>query len=483
MATTTKAKGKSAPDAIMATSFIKPARLKKTGVKVLTTDNTIESYPACRMRELHNLAEMFGWVIMPMRLVSFDSIIKAYSSESVYYAWELYQACNRFKKSSSGNMRFYIIAPFSFLDTYSMMTNYSGLDDIIENAYFPQSLKEIQNSIRVLKPILMEAGSIINGMAQIIEDNRRRQQEEEDKKKDPCILAIDAKDDICDPKAVARIGLCWGPELPDFLVGDLPRNNGSFDTVTYPWSKDLVKNVGYGNLDSDHKIRDSYLNVKKAFNRLCENFEDACCWSRARGQVNKLANEWEAPHCIKTLIEAFPEKRTVLEEIQNHITTYFEINGDSRSCPGRYKELYPYSKCSDSTRREIRNTYGHWHKEWDDRTRRHVTIYNCRTECCYTKLVCAKKILELLHDFSRDFLNQYYVKNIKSCFKKQILYEEVVQRDGISVKVIHTLEHKPEEIMEFIPLIKVMEDDDSRRVKEIKEEFPEFWTFYELITK
>ena len=37
--------------------------------------------------------------------------------------------------------------------------------------------------------------------------------------------------------------------------------------------------------------------------------------------------------------------------------------------------------------------------------------------------------------------------------------------------------------MEFIPLIKVMEDDDSRRVKEIKEEFPEFWTFYELITK
>ena len=84
MATTTKAKGKSAPDAIMATSFIKPARLKKTGVKVLTTDNTIESYPACRMRELHNLAEMFGWVIMPMSLVSFDSIIKAYSSDKVF---------------------------------------------------------------------------------------------------------------------------------------------------------------------------------------------------------------------------------------------------------------------------------------------------------------------------------------------------------------------------------------------------------------
>lgn len=462
MATDTMVKKEqSAPNVIMATSFLKRAR----GVKVLTTDNTIESYPACRMRELHNLADMFDWVIFPMRLCDFDKIIKAYSRESVYYAWELYQAYIRFINASNGHMRFYIIAPLSFLDTYSLMTEYSGFDDIIENAYFPQSLKKIQDSIEVLKPLLMETRAIINGMAKIIEDNRRRQQEEEDKKKDPCIFAIDAKDDICDPKAIARLGLCWGPELTDFVVGDLPRNNGAFQTVTYPWSKDMVKNVAYRDLDSDHQITNSYLVVMEAFNALCKEFEGACWSSESQKVRRQVAETWGIKGYINTLMEAFPEKRAEIEEIQEHIDMYFKINGDSESCPGRYKELYTSWKCGADTRNEIRKEWA-WHKSYDRYRHRTIIYYDCITERCYIKAKCAHKIVTLLYNFSKDFLDQYYVKKIKKCFKEQ--------------------EHG--EMLELIPLIQAIEKDDGdsrwyRKSDQIKEAFPKFWAFYKLVTE
>lgn len=443
MATTTKAKEKSAPDAIMATSFIKPARLKKTGVKVLTTDNTIESYPACRMRELHNLAEMFGWVIMPMSLVSFDSIIKAYSTESVYYAWELYQAFNRFKKSTSGNMRFYIIAPFSFLDTYSMMTNYSGLDDIIENAYFPQSLKEIQNSIRVLKPILRKAGSIINGMAQIIEDNRRRQQEEEDKKKDPCILAIDAKDDICDPKAVARIGLCWGPGLPDFLVGDLPCNNGAFQTVTYPWSKDFWEKVTPTDLDKNREVREKIYAVENAYETLKEEWRIAYNWYYY--ESSKQPDEEKIIVAIKVLEEKFPiwaYGNCDFKKIKEGINKYFYYHGNY-GCPG----------IGDS------NAYG-GHVCTD----RSGCAYKDKIRACSYKTTLAKKLYYRLMDFYHPHIQYYYVEQFRELYKSGNFID----------------------FLNFIPLIKEKEAGDGRAkhsTEKIQNDFPEFWTFYELVTK
>ena len=442
MATNTMVKKEqSAPYADMATSFIKPA-----GVKVLTTENTIESYPACSMRELHNLADMFGWVILPLNLVSFDSIIKAYSSESVYYAWELYQAFNRFKKSASGNMRFYIIAPFSFLDTYSLMTNYSGLDDIIENAYFPQSLKEIQNSIRVLKPILIQAGSIINGMAKIIEDNRRRQQIEEDKKKDPCIFAIDTKHDICNPKAIARIGLCWGPELPDFIVGDLPRNNGAFQSVTYPWSKDWFEKVTPTDLDKNREVRDKIYAVENAYETLDDEWRIAYNWYYYKS--SKQPDEEKIIAAVKVLEEKFPiwgYGNSDFKKIKEAIDKYFYYHGHW-GCPG----------IGDS------NAYG-GHVCTD----RSGCAYKDKIRACSYKSTLVKNLNYMLMDFYHPRIQYYYVEQFRELYKSGNFID----------------------FLNFIPLIKEKEAGVlhtsiiSLTKMRPSPTFPEFWTFYELVTK
>lgn len=443
MATDTMVKKEqSAPNVIMATSFLKRAR----GVKVLTTDNTMESYPACRMRELHNLADMFDWVIFPMRLCDFDKIIKAYSRESVYYAWELYQAYIRFKNASNGHMRFYIIAPLSFLDTYSLMTEYSGLDDIIENAYFPQSLKKIQDSIEVLKPLLMETRAIINGMAKIIEDNRRRQQEEEDKKKDPCIFAIDAKDDICDPKAIARLGLCWGPELTDFVVGDLPRNNGAFQTVTYPWSKDLVEKVTLTDLDKDHEVRDRIYAIENAYETLREEWAIAYNWYHY--QSSKRPDEEKILEAVKVLEEVFPPidyDNRDFKRIKDLIDRYFYYHGHSK-CPGiGDHNAYGGHVCTDYCGCQ----------------------YNDKVRSCEYKTVLSEHLYYDVMGFYHPRIQFYYIRQFTKNWK-----------DGNYKK-----------FLDFIPLIREKEAGSSKAQYTVEQfaktrgEFAGFWHFYNIITK
>ena len=433
MATTTKKMD--VPDTIMATSFLKRAK----GVKVLTTDNTIESYPACRMRELHNLADMFDWVILPLSLVSFDSIIKAYTSESVYYAWELYQAFNRFVASSNGHMRFYIIAPLNFLDTYDLMTNYSRLDDIIENAYFPKSLKKIQDSIEVLKPMLMETGAIINGMARIIEDNRRRQKAEEDKKKDPCIFAIDAKDDICNPKAIARIGLCWGPELTDFIVSDLPRNNGAFQSVTYPWSEDMIKKITKNDLDADMKVRKKYAEMKEAYNLICNEFTVACDMYFKHSLARVLKKEK-----ILDAFEVFKQEFNISSYISKDLKT-------AEECMQEYFSYDGYGRCPGI---EKMGAFGHLcrHK------------FGCCKEDnpdCLSKKHAAEVVLERISRFYFDVAKYDWIEQFHQ------LYEE----------------QRYMEFLDFIPLIAVMEEENKYKTKEFKDNFPKFWAFYKLVTE
>ena len=433
MATNTMVKKEqSAPYAVMATSFIKPA-----GVKVLTTDNTIESYPACRMWELHKLANMFDWIIMPLSLCDFRLIVKAYSRENVYYAWQLFHAFNRFKAiASSEGMSCYIIAPLEFMDTYQLMTNYSGVREITEESYFPDSLKKLKEAFEWLRPTLEDISTLVKGLTARTNFNPNIIVKEI-KKKDPCILCVRYDEDINNPNTIARIGLCWGEELTEYVVDDLSNNEGSFSRVTFPWSKNMIRKVTVDELDQNHKIRDKYFNVEKAYFEFSAQFLG----------IIGVADETITRNALKTLKKTFLNEYDELEEIQTHLETYFKINGHA-SCVARHEELYGCSAC---TRHEKFEKYENG-----------CNLF-IRLTLCETKQNCGKRIRELCDKFFKEFLKDYYVNKLQGLLKEQ----------------------KYTEMLDFIPFIKTMEENvfSQNRVEGIKEAFPEFWTFYEMVTR
>lgn len=453
MATTTKAKGKSAPDAIMATSFIKPARLKKTGVKVLTSDETIESYPACRMSELHNLAERFNWLIMPLGLCDFGAIIKAYSRENVYYAWQLFHAFERFRKISNGKGRMYIICPPDFLNLLNVFSKYDGVESLVEDTYYPENLRELQKAYKLVQPVLETASRLIQDLQKKLESAYKPRILFEEKK-DPCIFITEGNKCVHNKNTVCRIGLCWGEELTDYIVDDLPDNKGAFSSVTYPWSKELVKKVTVEELDKDEKIRDKYFFADQAYDILLTEFSGAS-YHRDCGGAKKLADETYAMKALEILPKAFPTKFEILNKIQVYVERYFKFDG-SLSCLGRECNFYGKPKhCEYASmaysKYEKRKRYDNWAK-----------FKGCeRLEICWEKMECAEKIHDLCMEFYREFHRDYYVSKLKGLYKEQ----------------------KYQEMLDFIPLIDKMEKKEnySYRVKGIKENFPEFWTFYEMV--
>lgn len=453
MATTTKAQKKEpARTHIMATSFIKSTRKKSTGVKVLTTDNTLDSYPVCKMSELHKLANKFGWIIFPVGLCDFERVIKEYAKENIYYAWELYNAYIRFMRLTDGEEKRFIIAPPSYIDTYRLITESRALNAMFEDTYYPESLKGMKDAFEILKPILIETRAIVDGMTQKINEyNRLKEKERKESRAskktisaidkllmliDPCIFSVPSFDDIHKPKANARIGLCWGEPLQDFIVDDLPNNNGAFSSVTFPWSKDMMKEVTLTDLDADMEIRTKYAEMEKAINAISEEIVAASEMRWWKRENERPLDRDKLQKGFDVLKKMFNISSTCFQDLRKayeYMEEYFTYDGTS-SCPGAKESLCDSPHSWGCT-------------PW-------------KNGGCYFKRCNANAAMKRIGSFYSEIARTRWITEFGRLYN----------------------DHQYKEFLEFIPLIMEKEAEEKYIIEEFKKGFPTFWAFYKMVT-
>lgn len=256
----------------------------------------LSQYPVVKVSQLKKMADALSFVILPMDYINMDKIIEMYEEVDERYATKISNSYKEFKdivdscEEFAGSQQLYMLAPISFYDPWEEVS----CEELLPK-YFSEKLHHLSTTLGMIMPTQRNLFKMVKtnernlatlqdtmqenfeAVEKSIEDCHKRvdwvvsltkrlgkrvQRSEARSNKmelklynmqvkvtdlefklycllDPIIFSTDAETDISDPdddEAIARIGLCFGTDMPiDFFVekGMTTINDKRFKAVTH----------------------------------------------------------------------------------------------------------------------------------------------------------------------------------------------------------------------------------------------------------